>query len=231
MSLILCIETTSRNCSVALVDNGIQVDIIELEEEGYTHAENLSLFVEELLRINGKDYVNLDAIAISKGPGSYTGLRIGTATSKGLCFALDIPLISINTLDMMSEAMKGRVHEVNYYCPMIDARRMEVYTALYDKKLDLVEEPHAKILNQDSFKSYMDDGTVVFAGNGSGKFREIINNNHAIFLDQFKLSASMMADIAQRNYRENKFEDLAYFEPFYLKKFHATVPKDKLRSF
>lgn len=230
MSLILCIETTSKNCSVALCENGNLLGIKELEEEGYTHAENLSAFINEVLLNQSKVYKDLNAIAISEGPGSYTGLRIGAATAKGLCYSLDIPLIAINTLDMMAEIMQSNSIKADYYCPMIDARRMEVFTAVYDNKLERIEEPQAKILDENSYNNYINIGSVLFAGSGAFKLGEIVGHENAFFADQFSLSAKYLIHQAEKKFKKNEFEDIAYFEPFYLKKFQATIPKEKLKT-
>lgn len=228
MSLILCIETTSKNCSVALVEDSELLGLKETEEEGYTHAENLSLFIDLTLKESNKDYTDLSALAISEGPGSYTGLRIGAATAKGICYALNIPLIAINTLSVLAKVMRS-MNAADYYCPLIDARRMEVYTAVFNEELECMVEPRAKILDENSFSTFLKNGKVSFVGSGAFKFSELVSHKNAVFLKTFSLSAKFMIEEANEKFKNKEFEDIAYFEPFYLKPFQATIPKDKLR--
>ena len=176
------------------------------------------------------DFKNLDAIAVSKGPGSYTGLRVGVSTAKGLCYALDIPLIAINTLETLAyetiKKVKSKRQKANF-CSMIDARRMEVYCAVFDEQMNTIKKTEAKIIDENSFADLLETSTVYFFGNGSSKCKAIITHKNAIFIDDVKCSAVNMNGIAQKLFLENQFEDVAYFEPFYLKDFVGTVPNKK----
>ena len=225
MSLILGIETATKMCSVALSDeNGL----LALKEAGgeYSHAENLNLFIAEVCKKAGKELKDIEAIAISKGPGSYTGLRIGVSAAKGFCTALDIPLISVDTLKAMALSQD---QSDSLFCPMIDARRMEVYTALYDNKGNKIEDISAKIIDENSFKKELNAGKVVFFGDGAEKCREVLESNpNAIFIEDVHPSAKFINEIALEKFNKNEFEDVAYFEPFYLKDFIATTPKKLL---
>lgn len=201
----------------------------EKTEEGFTHSENLSQFIDEILKKNRVAYEGLVAVAVSSGPGSYTGLRIGSSTAKGLCYALEIPLIAINTLIIMTDYVK-RKHEADLYCPMVDARRMEVFTAMHDGDMTEVVNGGPMILNENSFAEILSTKRVLFFGNGAQKFSEIINNENAIFKFGYQNSAGHMVSLAQEKFKEKDFEDLAYFEPNYLKNFQATIPKEKLKT-
>ena len=228
MSLILSIETSTTDCSVAISEDGKTMACEKLFLEK-SHANLLTLVIESLASHVNIKLNDLNAIAVSKGPGSYTGLRIGVSTAKGLCYALDKPLIAINTL-------KAMAHEINHYnvnnyllCPMIDARRMEVYTALYDCDLNEVQPTSAKILEEDSFHETLDSSNVLFFGNGSNKFQELIQaKSGAHFIDAVSPSAFAIGALAYESFVKNDFEDVAYFEPYYLKDFMATTPKKLL---
>ena len=220
MGLILSIETSTRSCSVALSLNGELVNSIEEVSEQYSHSEQLTVFIEELLLNENIKVIDLDAIAISSGPGSYTGLRIGTSTAKGLCYACGIPLIAIPTLDAMAEGMKNNYPDIQL-CPMIDARRMEVYCAVYYSSL--ASSVEAKVINEDSLK-VLSQGSVLFFGDGANKCQNILSHPNANFELGIYPSASDMI-LAENKYKNKKFEDLAYFEPFYLKPFQAGVNK------
>tara|TARA_A100001035_G_scaffold232741_1_gene195251 strand:- start:1069 stop:1737 length:669 start_codon:yes stop_codon:yes gene_type:complete len=222
MGLILSIETSTRSCSVALSLNGELVKSIEEVSEQYSHSEQLTVFIEELLLNENIKVIDLDAIAISSGPGSYTGLRIGTSTAKGLCYACGIPLIAIPTLDAMAEGMKNNYPDIQL-CPMIDARRMEVYCAVYYSSL--ASSVEAKVINKDSFKKVLSQGSVLFFGDGANKCQNILSHPNAIFELGIYPSASDMIFLAENKYKNKEFEDLAYFEPFYLKPFQAGVNK------
>jgi tRNA threonylcarbamoyladenosine biosynthesis protein TsaB len=228
MSLILGIETATKMCSVALSDeNGL----LALKEAGgeYSHAENLNLFVADVCTQAGKELKDIDAIAVSKGPGSYTGLRIGVSAAKGFCTALDIPLISVDTLQAMAKNPSGEIDRGLLFCPMIDARRMEVYTALYDTEGNKIEDISAKIIDENSFSEYLKTSKIVFFGDGSEKCREALDGNpNATFIEDVHPSAKYINEIALKKFNKKEFEDVAYFEPFYLKDFIATTPKKLL---
>lgn len=228
MALILNIESSTTMCSVAL---GLDGECIALEEvnEGYSHAEKLAPFVDLVLKSAGRSVQELDAISVSKGPGSYTGLRIGVSLAKGLCFGLEKPLIAIPTLQhlCLNEAVRK---ELNYLkdallCPMLDARRMEVYTAVYDVGLLAVKEVHALVLEPDSFQDLLEREGLIFFGNGSQKFQEIVESKSAYFVENVWPSAANMVALSEQKFNLGQVEDVAYFEPFYLKDFIATKPK------
>ena len=218
MSNILCIETASTNCSVALGVNGKVVAVKEDYDQGYSHAERLHIFIRDILKDNNLELSNLDAIAISKGPGSYTGLRIGVSAAKGLCFSLNIPLISVPTLTSLAHQIKA---EEGFVVPMIDARRMEVYTAVFNASGKQLEETSAKILNENSYSEYLEIGKVQFIGSGVAKFKEICNHQNAIFVEDKMPSAKEMVAIATAKNKISDHENVAYFEPYYLKDFMA----------
>ena len=221
MELILCIETSTKSCSVALAQNGKTIDCIELVSDQYSHSEKLTLFIEQLLKQQQKSFSDLDAIAVSKGPGSYTGLRIGVSTAKGICYAIEKPLISISTLEAMAYGMSLKFPQATY-CPMLDARRVEVYCAFYGK---LTSEIEAKVLDKQSFSKELEKQEIIFFGDGSDKFEQIVDNSKAKFVPDFFPSAAHMSTLAHLAFQNKKFEDVAYFEPFYLKDFVAGPPK------
>lgn len=222
MSLILSIETSTTVCSVALHDQGklLTVDEIHIPQ---TQATKLALLIDAALKNAGVDRRQLQAIAITSGPGSYTGLRIGTSTAKGLCFALGIPLIAVNTLTVMA-------HQINKYnprkallCPMIDARRMEVYCTVIDSNAFVRMPVEAKVVDEHSFLEFAAE-PMVFFGNGAMKCATVVKHPDASFLDQVNPSAVILGEIASRKFGMNEFEDLALFEPFYLKEFMVKKP-------
>ncbi len=216
MATILCIETASTNCSVAICIDGKVVALKEDRTPGYSHAEKLHIFIDEALLQAKIKLSNLDAVAVSKGPGSYTGLRIGVSAAKGLCFALDIPLISIATLQSLSLQIN---EEYQFIIPMLDARRMEVYSAVYNFEGEEIRETRAEILTTDSFSEYLQKGKVCFLGDGAPKFEEICNHQNANFEKDKQPSALQMAILAEHKYKISDTEDVAYFEPYYLKDF------------
>ena len=220
---ILQIETSTTNCSVALSGNGKTIAVQEISN-GYSHAENLHVFIKEILKECNLEFTDLNAIAVSKGPGSYTGLRIGVSAAKGLCFALDIPLISLETLQVLSQQV---VVEVSFIVPMIDARRLEAYTKVYDSDNNTVREIEAEILSETSFSDYLSTGIVVFVGNKTNKTQELIQHANARFIDSVP-SAKDMSVLAYNKYKKNDIEDVAYFEPYYLKDFLVTPAKKKV---
>lgn len=226
MPLILNIETSTTLCSVSLAEDGTVLEKKEVNE-GYTHAENLHVFIEEVIAAANKSVKDLNAVAVGSGPGSYTGLRIGVSAAKGLAFALKVPLISVNTLQTMSViAAKENKADV-LFCPMLDARRMEVYTAIFDKKFNTVKETAAKILPDDL--SFFNTGKpVCFFGEGMPKCKAILTQiPDSSFVENIVPSAEGIAELSYRKFVGSQFEDVAYFEPFYLKDFLIKEPKNK----
>jgi tRNA threonylcarbamoyladenosine biosynthesis protein TsaB len=208
-------------CSVALAEDEKLIACRQLDA-GYTHAENLHVFIAEILKETGHSPSQLRAVAVSRGPGSYTGLRIGVSAAKGLAFALKIPLLSVDTLQVMAAAVEVEKNSKTFICPMIDARRMEVYTAVYDTALQIVLPVNALIVNEENLHEYKEDTVYYFVGNGMPKCREMLSSvKGARFIEDIVPSAVKMAPLAYKNFQENKFEDTAYFEPFYLKEFMA----------
>ena len=225
MALILQIETSTTSCSVALSEKGKNLVFKELNERN-AHASHLTLFIEEILKEAGKQTADLDAVAVSMGPGSYTGLRIGVSTAKGLCYVLDIPLLGIETLKSMANGIRAGFTDDLLFCPMIDARRMEVYSAVFDKDLNEICPVEAKIIDEKSYSDILSERKVVFFGDGAEKCREILSvSENAIFIRDFYNSATHMSDLAYRKFENDEFEDTAYFEPYYLKDFIAGKPK------
>ena len=228
MAYILNIETATKNCSVSISNNGILVAIKELNNGNYSHAEVLHPYINDVLRLAKISINDIDAIAVSKGPGSYTGLRIGVSAAKGLCFAQDIPLISIETLTSLAHAIS--IHE-GKIVSMLDARRMEVYAAVFDLNYNLLREIKAEIIDENSYAEYLEEGNVYFLGDGAQKCREIITHSNAIFIDGKFPSAKEMCQLAYDKYKKNDIEDVAYFEPFYLKDFIVVPEKKKKPTF
>jgi len=231
MALILNIETATTVCSVCIT-NGTEVIAIRETSENNSHARVVAVFIDQLLKETGIDKHQLDAVAVSKGPGSYTGLRIGVSTAKGFCYALDKPLIGIGTLESMVYGMKqfplpDKKDLPVLYIPMIDARRMEVYTAVFDSNLARVKETSADIITTESYLELLQKHHLVIAGDGADKCREVLNHPNVTFLEDFTVSAVHMIVPANRQFKANIFEDTAYFEPFYLKDFIAGKPKVK----
>ena len=216
MAIILCLETATTNCSVAVAIDGEVKAIREENDEKFSHAEKLHVFIEEVLNEANFNRKELDAIAVSKGPGSYTGLRIGVSAAKGLCFALDVPLISIPTLDVLVQQVE---QTGGYIIPLLDARRMEVYAAVYNAAKKQIRETKAEILDENSFSNYLKEGKTTFIGDGANKFKQVCSNGNAVFLDHKFPSSAAMATLAEAKYKISDTEDVAYFEPFYLKEF------------
>ena len=229
MANILNIETSTEVCSVALTSEGQVLDHRE-NYEGQTHATMLSQYVKEMLDYARSREMKPDAIAVSIGPGSYTGLRIGLSEAKGLAFGLNVPLIGVNTLQLMavSTMFNHFIDEENVlYVPMIDARRMEVYTAAYAPSLEAVLEPQAMILDEHSFDALLDKGhTLILMGNGSDKARQVFTRDGVRFVEGVKPVAVDMMALAEKAYREQDFIDVAYSTPLYLKEFQAIKPKN-----
>lgn len=225
MAKILLLETTTTNCSVALCENENIIALYEDAENGYSHAEKLHLFIEKALQDAKLSLQQLDAIAVSKGPGSYTGLRIGVSAAKGLCYSLSIPLIAIETMEILARG--AQIETGDFIIPMLDARRMEVYTAVFDAAYKQLENTSAKILTADAYKEYVASGSsVCFIGNANEKCETFIPSSEKINYVAALPSAKNMAVVASEKYKQHLFEDVAYFEPFYLKDFVVT-PKKK----
>lgn len=216
---ILNIETSTKACSVALHKNGELIVSREDLTTNFSHSEKLLKFISKLFSDAKLSLSDLDAIAVSMGPGSYTGLRIGVSTAKGLCYGLDIPLISISTLKAMSFGMALEI-KADLYCPMIDARRMEVYSAFFDINNTEVRKIQADIIDENSYKKELEK-KVVFFGDGSEKIKEKIKHENAMFISNIHPSAKNMGLLSYQKFNKSLFEDLAYFEPFYLKDFVA----------
>jgi len=234
MTMILNLESSTEVCSVSIAENGQLIDFVE-SDEGQNHARLLSVFAQELMRRNQLEFSQLKAVAISKGPGSYTGLRIGVSLAKGICFANQIPLIAISPLKSMSDHVRSNLAEYGIspspgllLCPMIDARRMEVYTALYDRDLQEVEAVSAKVVDFSTFAPQLEKHPVVFFGNGAAKCKSEIDHPNALFISDVKTSAQFMCSLGLKAYENNQFEDVAYFEPFYLKDFIAGIPRKNI---
>lgn len=229
MALILNIETSTEVCSVSLSRDGSLL-FATIEKNGPSHATLIGTFVDEALKVAENIGLKPDAVAISSGPGSYTGLRIGVSIAKGICYALGIPLISVSTLELMADTLINKL-ELSDDClirPVLDARRMEVYTALYDAKGKCLEEPNALIIDNESFSEELKKGYLYIAGNGSEKIRNVVLSENAKFETTLFPDAANMINIAERKFKQSLFENVAYFEPFYLKDFVATVPKNKV---
>ena len=224
MSLILNIETATKNCSVSLSNNGNIINYREIAEQGYSHAEKLHVFIEEVLLEAAVQFSDLKAVAVSQGPGSYTGLRIGVSAAKGLCYALNIPLIALGTLSILAHQIQIKEGLI---IPMIDARRMEVYSAIFDAKYQKIVETQAEIITEESFNAY--DETIYFLGDSATKCKEVLKQSNYIFMEEIVYPSSKeMGKLSYEKYQENDFVDVAYFEPLYLKDFVATTPKSKL---
>lgn len=220
--LILLIETATTTCSVALSENGNIIAVKEVNERN-VHASHITLFIQEVMQQAGRQFTDLNAVAISKGPGSYTGLRIGVSSAKGLCYALDIPLIGVDTVEAMASGLLSQqlMPQEGLLIPMIDARRMEVYTGIFDKDLTPIEAVSAKIVDEGSFVEYADRELYLF-GDGADKFKEVFAAYRNIHFVDFSNSAINLNELALSKYLNDEKENLAYFEPFYLKDFLVT---------
>jgi tRNA threonylcarbamoyladenosine biosynthesis protein TsaB len=230
--LILHIDTATEVCSIAL-SHGAEILAVEESRDGNSHARRLIPFIENVLTEAVVSKKELASIALSIGPGSYTGLRIGASTAKGLCYSLDLPLVTISTLEIImagarKEVLAGKIDIVGisdyYFCPMIDARRMEVFTTLYDSTGNIVEEVHSQIIDETSFVDILQAKTVIFCGNGMPKCREMLAKNRNARFSEAPLSAVNMLEKALLKYQNGQFENVAYFEPFYLKEFIVAKP-------
>ena len=229
MALILSLETSSTVCSVALAQDGRLIGSSELRLEK-SHSSHITVLIQQLLENTGFTEKDLAAVAVSGGPGSYTGLRIGTSTAKGLCYALNIPLIAVSTLQaMVQETVQFTPNPETYlFCPMIDARRMEVYTALYNSALTEVGKDQALILEPDSFRENLETQKILFFGSGAAKWQTLLGENaNALFLKSVIPSAEAVSELAWQKFQAAQFEDVAYYEPFYVKEVHITMAKAK----
>ena len=221
MPYILNIETATKNCSVALAKEGKTIVCKEMAEEGYSHAEKLHVFIAEVLQELQLNFKDLAAIAVSQGPGSYTGLRIGVSAAKGLCFALDIPMIAVDTLQMLASQVTI-TH--GFIVSMIDARRMEVYSAVFNARFEKIREVKAEIITADSFSEINE--TIYFVGDSNEKVKSVLRNENFVFLDQMVYpSAKEMSQWSFDQFVKNDFVEVAYFEPYYLKDFMITPAK------
>ena len=226
--MILCLETATPVCSVALNEGCCTLSLRETEGQN-AHSEKITNFIREVMETTGVDYRQLDAVAVSKGPGSYTGLRIGVSTAKGVCYAADLPLMAIDTLEAMAYGMKeklgGQLSENDLLIPMIDARRMEVYAAIFDAELNKIEDTAALVIDEHSYENLRKDHRLWLFGDGAPKLGKLFEGQANIHvIDGFKPSATFMRLLADKALRERDFVDVAYFEPFYLKDFIAGKP-------
>ncbi len=230
MAFILNIETSTQVCSVALAKDGINISTKE-SHEGKSHANLLTVFIDEILKEQHISVQELDAVAVSQGPGSYTGLRIGVSTAKGIAYGAGIPLIAVDTLQSMAKGLLSMnpdsLTNVEYLIPMIDARRMEVYASVWNKKMELVEAVQPVIIEEDSFSGFLNKSKALFFGDGASKCKETLIEN-SIFCEDYVISANHMSTLSEELFTLKKFVDVAYFEPFYLKEFMATTPKNKV---
>jgi tRNA threonylcarbamoyladenosine biosynthesis protein TsaB len=221
VTYILNLETATKNCSVSISQNGETILCKEMAEAGYSHAEKLHVFIEQCLKESNISFKDLSAIAVSQGPGSYTGLRIGVSAAKGLCFALDLPLIAVDTLQVL--ASKLSISD-GVIIPMIDARRMEVYSAIFNSKFQKTREVQAEILTESSFEEISE--AIHFIGDCAEKAKTVLIKSNFIFYEEIIYpSANEMSGLSYKKFQESNFVDLAYFEPYYLKDFMVTVSK------
>lgn len=232
MACILHIETSTDVCSVA-VSQDSTVIFEQTDREGPNHARVCGVFVQEALSFIESHAIPLDAVAVSKGPGSYTGLRIGVSTAKGVCYGRNVPLLSVSTLELLcvpALLYHDELPENTRFVPMLDARRMEVYAAVFDRALQPLRPIQAEIVEADTYNEWLEQGPVCFFGNGSDKCKSVITHPNAIFLPGIQPLARNMFPLAAKDFAQGKTEDVAYFEPFYLKDFIATKPRDILHT-
>ncbi|MDA3882849.1 MAG: tRNA (adenosine(37)-N6)-threonylcarbamoyltransferase complex dimerization subunit type 1 TsaB [Bacteroidales bacterium] len=231
MTRILSIETATNICSIAIHENETCIHISEISEP-QAHSAKLTVLIEEMLAHASFTIKDFDAIAISEGPGSYTGLRIGTSVAKGLCYAADLPLITINTLEALALQYtlnsKKSIPENAILCPMIDARRMEVYTAQFDAYITQLQKTHPLVVTEETIQLFESHKSYYLFGDGSQKLQEILSAPHIHFVPNITCSSESVGQIAYSQYKQGNFADVAYFEPFYLKNFQATTPKKQL---
>jgi tRNA threonylcarbamoyladenosine biosynthesis protein TsaB len=218
VSIILNIDTAVQSSSVCLAENNKPL-AVKINPSQKDSAAWLHVAIKDMLDESHFNFQHLDAIAVSEGPGSYTGLRVGMATAKGLCYVLNKPLITINTLQIMASAVRNK-HQ-SFVCPMIDARRMEVFTAVFDQELNFIIPPANLILNESSFSDLLQENSILFVGNGAHKFQQVVNHSNAVFAS-IEFDASAMIDLSNNRFLMRKFADLAYSQPFYGKDFHSS---------
>ncbi len=217
MPTILNLETATTNCSVSLAKDGKLLAIKEHDTPNYSHSEQLHIFIQQVLKDAKLELSDVDAVAVSKGPGSYTGLRIGVSAAKGLCFSLDVPLISIPTLESMAYQMKRGT--TDFSIPVLDARRMEVYSAVFDQDIKRIRDTKAEIIDGNSFSEFVEKGRVLLLGNGAEKCKELLQHPNFSFDTSVVPSAREMATLSHKKFEASEFENVAYFEPYYLKDF------------
>ena len=227
MSILLHIETSTPVCSCALSRDG-EILVYKESFQVQSHASLLGVFVEEIMQYVRSQKFSLDAVVVSSGPGSYTGLRIGVSQAKGLSYGLNIPLIALPTHKIMASMMKDKVEKEALLCPMIDARRMEVYATFFDTSMHVIRATSADIVDENSYRDLLDKHPVVFFGNGAEKCKNILTHPNARFVPDIHPLASGMVALAEKDFDEKEFVNVAYFEPFYLKEFVATVAKNKV---
>lgn len=231
--MIICLETATNICSVALCDSAGVVSLRESNDQK-SHASLLTIFIDEVLKENNLSAHDLDAVAVSKGPGSYTGLRIGVSVAKGIAYAASIPLIGVETMLSMfwgiasSANISSRDIKNTLFCPMLDARRMEVYYAIYDAEGNIIKNISAEIINEDTFHNIPESHKIVLFGDGASKCEDIIKRNNIYFEDDYRISASHMYHPANKALQDLRFENTAYFEPFYLKDFITSKPRKNI---
>lgn len=224
MSYLLHLETATTNCSVALSQNGNLLHCIENNEADFRHSDYLHLFIEQLLNKAQIEAKQLSAVAVSMGPGSYTGLRIGISSAKGLCYANDLPLIAVNSLEVLAAAYSAQDDDI--LIPMFDARRMEVYALVLNAQKEVLQATEAVIVTPDSFQEFQSQGRLVFFGNGATKCKDVIPLTNSLFVEELQFpSARNMVALVTAKFEANSTEDVAYFEPFYLKDFYTNMPK------
>ena len=227
MSLILNIETATDICSICISRNEETLIIKEADKE-YSHTAEITVLIQGCCAEAGITLNQLDAVAVSEGPGSYTSLRVGASTAKGICYALDKPLIAINTLQSIAATTIKNKKLDAYYAPMIDARRMEVYTSLFDKDMNIILDTHAKIIDEHSFQDFFEDGhKIIFSGNGAPKCQNAIKSFHAIFSSEI-CSAANLVSLSFLAFQNKDFSDAAYFSPSYFKSPNITIPRKTL---
>ena len=229
MTSLIHIETSTSVCSVALSqDNNIAWN--KEDYKGQSHSVMLGKYIDELLAFVRASGISLDGVVVSCGPGSYTGLRIGVSTAKGLAYGLDLPLLSVNTLQVMANHVVKNIDidDNTWLCPMIDARRMEVYTSLYDKNLHLMCDIQAEIIDENTYSDILKDKKILCFGNGAEKCKKVLTHTNIEFIDNVNPLAKDMVELAEKAFSNKEFQDVAYFEPFYLKEFVATTPRNKI---
>lgn len=224
MSLILSIETATPVCAVALHDEGVLLGHYRLLKDK-SHSEKLAVLINNLVKDCGRNIKDLSAVAVSEGPGSYTGLRIGTSTAKGLCYALNIPLIAVNSLTALAAQMTEIVADEELLLPMFDARRMEVYCQVLDKNLSSLVDTAPVVIDEKSFIKYLDKNKIYLFGDGAGKCKPVITHPNAFYVDDIYPGAATVGKLAFKKYLQKEFVNVAYFEPAYLKEFRAGKPK------